>query len=189
MNVSEAIRKRRSVRKFTEERVPRDTLDNLVDYGRLAPSGMNKQPLEFVIVDDSEVEKEFFEYTSWAGAIDWSPDFEERPKAYILILYNTNVEPVTEREDSGLAAENMILGAVEMGLGSCPLGALDEDRIRELLEIPDDRSLCFALGIGFPDQEVELEDGVNKQDYWLGSDGALHVPKKPATEVKHLNKW
>ncbi|MBS3825365.1 nitroreductase family protein, partial [Candidatus Bipolaricaulota bacterium] len=51
MEVSEAIRSRRSIRKFQDRRVPRDVLEELVDYARLAPSGMNKQPLEFVIVD------------------------------------------------------------------------------------------------------------------------------------------
>ncbi|MFW6048670.1 MAG: nitroreductase family protein [Candidatus Bipolaricaulota bacterium] len=189
MDVHIAIEKRRSVRRFKERRVPREDLERLVDYARLAPSGMNKQPLEYVIVDDPELEREFFDYTSWAGSVAWSPGKAERPKAYIVILYNTNVEPVTEREDSGLAAENVMLGAVEAGLGSCPLGALEEDEIRELLSIPDDRSVCFAIGLGYPDGSIELEDGESETDYWLDDDEVLHVPKKPREAILHVNGW
>ncbi len=189
MDVSKAIRARRSIRKFTQRRIPHEDLERLVDYARLAPSGMNKQPLEYVIVDEEEVEREFFNYTSWAGSVDWSPTEDERPRAYIVILYNTAVERVTVEEDSGLAAENIMLGATEMGIGSCPLGALDEDGIRKLLSIPDDRSLCFAIGLGYPDQSIQLEDGRDETDYWIDDKDVLHVPKKPVEDLLHVNGW
>lgn len=189
MEVSEAICSRRSIRKFQDKRVPRDVLEKLVDYARLAPSGMNKQPLEFVIVDEPELEREIFDYTSWAGAVDWNPGPEERPRAYVLILVNEGVKPVTPDYDAGLAAGNICLGAVDKGLGSCILGALEYESIETLIGVSGDHKLDLAIGLGYPDQEVELEDGTTEIDYWLDEEGVLHVPKRPSEKIVHVNGW
>ena len=188
MEVSEAIRSRRSVRKFEDRRISREDLVDLVNYARLAPSGMNKQPLEFIVVDDSELERELFDYTNWAGAIDWDPEPDERPRAYILILINSEVKPATESHDAGLAAGNICLGAVGKGLGSCILGALDKRSIEGFLGVPDHIELDLAVGLGYPDQEVVQEES-EKIDYWLDKQGVFHVPKRPVNEVLHLNRW
>ncbi|MBS3739972.1 nitroreductase family protein [Candidatus Bipolaricaulota bacterium] len=189
MEVSEAIRSRRSVRKFQDRRIPRDVLEELVDYARLAPSGMNKQPLEFVIVDKPDLERKIFDYTSWAGAVDWNPGPEERPRAYVFILVNEGVKPVTADYDVGLAAGNICLGAVDTGLGSCILGALEYESIETLLGIPGDHRLDLAVGLGYPDQEVVLEDGTPEIDYWLDKEGVFHVPKRPSENIIHFNGW
>ena len=189
MEVSEAIRKRRSVRKFKDRRVSREDLLELVDYARLAPSGMNKQPLEFVIVDEPEIERELFDYTNWAGAIEWSPGSDERPRAYILILINPEVNPATENHDAGLAAANICLGAVGKGLGSCLLGAIDKQSIKELVDIPDRLELDLAVALGYSDQEIVLEEERDEIDYWLDEESIFHVPRKPRDSVFHLNLW
>lgn len=189
MEVSEAIRKRRSVRKFKDKRVPRKDLVELVGYARLAPSGMNKQPLEFVIVDEPDLERELFDYTNWAGAVDWNPEPEERPRAYVLILINHEVNPATEDHDAGLAAGNICLGAVDKGLGSCLLGAIDKESIKGLVDIPDRLELDLAVGLGHPDQEIVLEEETKKIDYWLDEKGIFHVPKKPVEDILHINGW
>ncbi|MEF8849679.1 MAG: nitroreductase family protein [Candidatus Bipolaricaulota bacterium] len=189
MEVSEAIRSRRSVRKFRDQRVPRKDLIELVDYARLAPSGMNKQPLEFVIVDEPELERELFNYTNWAGAVDWDPEPDERPRAYVLILIDHEVKPATENHDAGLAAGNICLGAVDKGLGSCLLGAIDKGSIKKLVGVPDQLELDLAVGLGYPDQEIVLEEGTEKIDYWLGEEGVFHVPKKPVDDILHVNGW
>jgi len=189
MKVSEAILARRSVRQYRDKRVPHDQLEELVNYARLAPSGMNKQPLEFVIVDDPKLERKFFDYTSWAGSVEWSPSVEERPRAYIAILINENITPATDKRDSGLAAGNICLGAVEMGLGSCLLGALEREDIKELLDIPDDRSISVVVSLGYPDQEIVLEDNQQDHEYWREENGTFHVPKKPIDDIMHVNGW
>ena len=189
MEVSEAIRSRRSVRKYREDRVSREDLKELVDYARLAPSGMNKQPLKFVIVDEPDLERELFGYTNWAGAVDWNPKPDERPRAYILVLIDSEVQPATENHDAGLAAGNICLGAVEKGLGSCLLGAIDKNPIKKLLNIPDSLELDLAIGLGYPDQEVVLEEETDKIDYSLDEENGFHVPKKPLDDILHLNGW
>ncbi len=189
MEVSEAILGRRSVRAFEDRRISRQDLEELVNYARLAPSGMNKQPLEFVVVDEPELERELFDYTNWAGAVDWNPTVEERPRAYVVILINPEVDPATEKHDAGLAAGNICLGAVEKGLGSCILGALERQSIRELLDIPEGRAVDLAVGLGYPDQEVVLEEERDEIDYWRDEEGVFHVPKKPPGKLIHFNGW
>ena len=189
MDVAEALLSRRSVRKFEDRRVDRKELEDLVDFGRLAPSGMNKQPIEFLVVDRPELEQEVFEYTNWAGAVDWEPDFEERPRAYIFLLINEEIEPVTENHDAGLAAGNICLGATGKGLGTCLLGALDKESLEGILGIPGSRKLDLAVAIGYPDQEIEMEESREEIDYWLDEAGTLHVPKRPVEKVVHYNDW
>ena len=189
MEVSEAIYKRRSVRKFEAKQVHREDLEQLINYARLAPSGMNKQPLEFVVVDDPKMERELFDYTSWAGAVDWTPAPDERPRAYIAILINPEVDPATEEHDAGLASANICLGAVEKGLGSCILGALEREPIKDMLDIPDHLKLDLVIGLGYPDQEIEVESESDRIDYWWDDDGVFHVPKKPVKKIMHLNGW
>lgn len=189
MEVSEAIRSRRSVRKFKDQRVPREDLVELVDYARLAPSGMNKQPLEFVVVDKPELERELFNYTNWAGAVDWDPEPEERPRAYVLVLIDHEVKPATENHDAGLAASNICLGAVDKGLGSCLLGAIDKESIKKLVGVPEQLELDLAVGLGYPDQDIVLEEGAEKIDYWLDEEGVFHVPKRSVDDTLHVNGW
>ena len=189
MDVAEAILSRRSVRKFKDKRVEREELEDLVDFGRLASSGMNTQPIEFLVVDRPEMEKEVFEQTNWAGAVDWNPDFEERPRAYIFLLINEAVEPVTENHDAGLAAGNICLGAVGKGLGTCLLGALNKEPLEDMLDIPDTRKLDLAAAVGYPNQEIAVEEGRDDIDYWLDEAGTLHVPKRPVEKIVHFNGW
>ncbi|MFP4136188.1 MAG: nitroreductase family protein [Candidatus Acetothermia bacterium] len=189
MEVEQAIVSRRSVRKFADERVEEDDLRELVNYGRLAPTGMNKQPLEFLIVEEPELERRVFEHTNWAGAVDWNPDFGERPRAYIFILINQEANPVTGDHDAGLAAGNICLGAVSKGLGSCLLGALEREPLVELLGLPEEVKIDLAVALGYPDQEFELEEGSDDPDYWLDEKGTVHVPKRPLDRVLHWNSW
>lgn len=189
MEIEEAIRSRRSIRKFKDEKVARTDLKELVDFGRLAPSGMNKQPIEFLVVDQPDLVREVFEYTNWAGAVEWSPDTEERPRAYIFLVINREVKPATGNHDAGLAAANICLGAVSKGLGTCLLGALEEEPLVELLGLPENRDLDLAIALGYPDQESVLEEEVNEIDYWLDEEGSFHVPKRPKDELLHLNGW
>lgn len=189
MEISEAIRKRRSVRKFKDKRVPREDLKELVDFARLAPSGMNKQSLEFLIVDEPDLEKELFRYANWAGAIDWSPSLENRPRAYIVILVNEDVNPATENHDAGLASANICLGAVGKGLDSCLLGAIDKEATKKLLKIPNHFGLDLAIGLGYSDQKIVLDEESDTIDYWLDEEDVFHVPKKPLEELLHINYW
>lgn len=190
MDVSESIRKRRSIRKFKDERIPYEDLEELVEAARLAPSSANKQPLEYLIVDDPELEEEIFEYTNWAGYLEWEPSKEERPRAYILVLVDEENRTENYKVDAGLAVENICLEAVGKGLGTCILGAIDRDAIKSALNIPENKRVEFAIGIGVPDHTAMFEEAERDEiEYWMDEDGDFHVPKRRLEDILYWNEF
>lgn len=190
MRVSEAIWKRRSIRKFKDEPVSYEDLEDLVNAARLAPSGANRQPLEYLIVDDPELVKEAFEYTHWAGYLDWEPSRDERPRAFIFILIDQEKRSGTSKYDVGLAAENICLMAMEKDLGTCLLASIDRDAIRSLLKVPTEKQIDLAVAVGIPDQEAIIEEvEENRIEYWMDEHGTFHVPKRRLENILYRNKW
>lgn len=189
MDVSEAIRKRRSIRKFKDQRIPYEQLKKLVDAARLAPMGANKQPLEYLIVDDPGLERQIFQHTKWAGYLDWTPSMEERPRAYIMLLADEYNPGEWIQWDAGLAAENTCLQAVAMALGTCILGAIDRDAIKPILDIPAGKQILAAIGVGVAAHESHIEESKGGMiEYWMDADGDFHVPKKKLDDIIHHNK-
>lgn len=189
MDISEAVKKRRSIRKFKDERIPYRDLENLVEAARIAPSAANKQPIEYLIVENPELEKKIFDYTEWAGYLDWEPTEEERPRAYILILLDEENKWEWYKWDAGLATENICLKAVEKGLGTCILGAIDRNAIKSILNIPEEKNLEAAIGVGIPNHEAYLEESEqNEVEYWMDENGDFHVPKRRLEDILHRNK-
>jgi nitroreductase len=129
MDVSEAIYKRRTIRRFQDRPVPYDVLEKCVEAGRLAPSGRNHQLCEYIIVDDKQLLPSVFDNVSVWGKLEAPKegvDLRRAPRAYIIILINRIWETEKRRPrrittyDVGFAAENLILVALEQGLGACP---------------------------------------------------------------------
>jgi len=177
MDVYEAIKKRRSIRIYEDKKVPKEILKKCVNAGRLSPSGANIQPLKFITV--TEKLEEVFEHTNWAGYLDWSPSKEEMPRAYIAITKEADKGLET---DAGIAAHSICLTALNEGLGSCILGALDRERLEEILPIPENHELKLMVALGYPAEDpqvVELEESV---EYYHEND-KLHVPKRSLDEV------
>lgn len=186
MNVYEAIMKRRTIRKFTQEEIPHDTLIKLIDCARVAAYGANIQPLKFMIVTDKEQLKEIFPFTKWAGYLaDGAPEEDERPTAYIAVLGDGEIRPNRSYEvEAGAAVTTMMLQAVEEGLGTCWLGALERNGIKEVLGLGERYDLVYMLALGYPNQEsrmVEMKDQNVK--YYESEDGTINVPKRSLEEI------
>jgi nitroreductase len=185
--IYEKVSKRRTIRKFTEAKVPRDVLIKCVDAARLSPSGMNRQPLKFIIVDDDQLLAEVFKQTRWAGYLpDYGPTKDEMPRAYIIILMDTAIRK-DSGHDVGIAAMSICMVAYDHGLGSCMLGAINRPELRRILKIPDQFEIPLAVAIGYP-AESPIIGKVKKGDikYWLDSANVLHVPKR---ELEDVMKW
>lgn len=121
MNVYDAIMTRRTIRKFTPEKVSRETLVKLVKLASMAAFGANLQPLKFKIIDD-DLCAEIFPYIKWAAYLpDGAPKSGEEPQAYIAVLGDKLIKPQFEC-DAGAAITNMMLGAVEEGLADLLAG-------------------------------------------------------------------
>lgn len=187
----ELISKRRTIRQFQPESIPENVLIKLVDLGHLAPSAANLQPLEFIVISDPEVRKEVFPCLRWAAYISpaGNPAPGHEPTAYIIILVNTEIREKGYEYDVGAAAENIILGALTQGIGSCWLISFDRERLREILSIPEKYRLDSVIALGYPAEEPVVEEFQGSVKYWKDEAGVLHVPKRKLEEVIHFNRY
>ena len=187
MSICELLRKNRSYRRFHEDqRLKRETLVDLVELTRLCPSAANRQPLKYIVACSAEENARIFPYLRWAGALtDWpGPAEGQRPAGYIVILGDTQIT-THFNVDPGIAAQSILLAAVEQGLGGCMVGSIDRNGLRETLNIPDQFAITLVLALGRPAEAVVLEDGKGPDDidYWRDPEDVHHVPKRPLAEL------
>jgi len=158
----------------------------LIDLGRLAASGGNQQPLKYMISADPDANNKIFPHTRWAGSLpDWpGPAEGERPAAYIVILRDNNVSK-GHGCDQGIAAQNIVLGAMERGIGACMIGSLDRPAIAADLNVPEQFDIVLVIALGVPGETVILEDvgPEGSTTYYRDDHDNHHVPKRTLAEV------
>jgi nitroreductase len=189
--VYDLIVRRRTIRRFQQKPIDRDILERMVNAARLAPSGMNLQPLEFVVVDEPELREAVFPTTSWAGYIAprGTPAEGERPVAYILVLINRQIKKFGGQHDVGAAMMNMILTALEEGIGTCWIASLERESLADLLKIPKYLEIDSLLALGYPAEQPVVEKFQGSVQYWKDDQGILHVPKRALEDVIHWNGY
>lgn len=151
--VLEVIKGRRSVRSFKPDPIPEEHLKLILEAGLWAPSGGNAQPWEFVLVREKQV-------------IDkirlFSPGLFGDPYALIVLCVNKN--RIKRRDESGkqialmdvaMAAQNMMLEAYYLGVGSCPIASFNKTAIKELLDMPDHVDPVLMVSLGYPEKWPE----------------------------------
>lgn len=185
--LKDLVRKNRSYRRFDEhEPLTRATLEELVALARWTPSAANRQPLKYLLSWTPERNAAIFPHLCWAGYLtDWpGPDAGERPTGYIVILGDTRISN-NFGCDHGIAAQTILLGAVEAGYGGCIIGAVDREGLRQTLEIPAFFEILLVLALGRPKEEVVLEemDGEGDIRYWRDAQGVHHVPKRSLSDL------
>ena len=187
MSIRELVLSTRSYRRFDPEvAVDCQTLRELVDLARLSASAANRQPLKYLLSCSPETNALIFPHTRWAGALkDWpGPAEDERPAAYIVILGDTEISKNVGC-DHGIAAQSIMLGATERGLGGCMIGALDRPALRASLEVPQRYEILLVLALGRPAEQVVLEelppDG--NINYWRDEQSVHHVPKRALDDI------
>ena len=133
--IRDLIMANRSFRRFKQsEAIDRKTLEELIDLARCSASSANLQPLKYIIANTPERNALVFATLSWAGYLkDWDGPAEgERPSAYVIVLGDTQVNK-SFNCDHGIAAQSILLGAAEKGLGGCMIGSIARDRLRRSL--------------------------------------------------------
>lgn len=185
--IEDTVKANRSYRRFHESRaVSRETLVELVNLARLSPSGGNLQPLKYIISNDPVTNGLIFPCTAWAGYLqDWpGPSEGERPSAYIVILGDTSISKHFGC-DHGIAAQSMMLGAADKGLGGCMIGSIDREKLRANLNLPERYEILLVLAIGYPNEKVVLEDvgSDGSIKYYRDEAGVHHVPKRTLEEL------
>jgi nitroreductase len=185
MNVYEAATQRRTTRKFMQQPIGRALLEKYIDAARLAPSGANMQPLKYVIVDEPVKIKQVFENVKWSAYIapEGDPKEGERPVAFIVIMADTEIKKAGYELDAGAAAQSIFLTAWEDGVGTCWMGAIDRDKIKEVLKIPDRYVINTVIALGYMAEHPVAEDMKDSVKYYKDPSGVLHVPKRTLKDV------
>jgi len=185
--LKDLVRISRSIRRFSQEcAIDHDLLRELVDLARLCPSGANLQGLKYLIVSDPEQNAVIFSHLAWAGYIkDWDgPAQGERPSAYIVICNDTSISK-TCGCDHGIAAQTIMLGAAEKGLGGCMIGSVKRKELHQTLALSSGYEIMLVLALGKPKEEVVIDpiaqDGGVK--YWRDKDDIHHVPKRSLEDL------
>ena len=187
MDFESLIVRNRSYRRFDQSRpMERETLRRLVDIARRTPSAANRQPLKYLLLNHADTCARLFPYLGWAGALkDWpGPAEGQRPTAYIIILCDTRISKHAGC-DHGIAAQSILLAAVEKGLGGCMIGTVQRDGVRKEFGIPERYEILLVIALGVPAEKCVLEEmkagaGV---DYYRDTQSVHHVPKRPLDEV------
>ncbi|MBN1465838.1 nitroreductase family protein [candidate division KSB1 bacterium] len=192
MSVYETVQRRRTIRRFQPKRVPLITLRKIVDSARMGPSAMNLQPWEFIIVDSPELVRAIYANTQWAGYLpkeQGPPPPGKEPTAFIVVLRNVRFASKWTGHDIGAAVENMILVALEEGIGSCWIASVSRPTLRPILNIPDDLEIDSVLALGYPDEQPMAFDLDESVKYFRDAEGRLHVPKRTMDSVVSHNKF
>ncbi len=187
MLIEQIIRQNRSYRRFYQDYfIAKGNLKYFVNLARLSPSARNAQPLKYYISNDESSNQKIFECLKWAGYLkDWDgPEEGEKPSAYIIIL---NDKSIAENYycDHGIAAQSILLGAVEKGFGGCIIASIDREKLKKSLELPDQYEILLTLALGKPKESVLLEEVKEDGDikYWRDKSMIHHVPKRKIEDI------
>lgn len=158
MDVKKAVEERRSIRKYQDREVSDDLIRELIDAARLAPSGNNAQPSRYYVVKDKKTKDKLRKNEIF------DQDFVY--KAPVIIVCCTNPNAYTKRvegwdlpddiraiRDLSIASSYIVLRAVELGLGTCYIGWVKGEKIKEVLDIPKEYIVPFVIIVGHPAEE------------------------------------
>ena len=187
MNLSTLVKMSRSYRRFDEShQIDGRILRDLVQLAQYSPTGNNMQPLKFWLSNTPEMNNLIFPHLGWAGSLkDWKgPKEGERPSAYIIILGDREIQ-FNFGVDHGIAAQSIMLGAAEKGLGGCMIGSAKREGLREDLGIPERYKILLVLALGKPIETVVTEPLKlgGEVRYYRDAECVHHVPKRSLDEL------
>ena len=150
MDVLTAIKERRSIRKYADKPVEEEKLQKVLEAARLSPSARNQQEWKFIVVKDPETRKKLTEEAIGQPFVGEAP--------IILVCCGTEPESIMRcgqpryTVDLSIATAYMILAAYEQGLGTCWLGSFDENKVKDILDIPEGVRVVSITPLGYPDE-------------------------------------
>ena len=169
MDVMEAIQTRRSVRSYLNKPVEEEILNQVLEAARLAPSANNRQEGRYVAVRDQDTRHLLSIAAEGQGFVAEAPAVIACCAAESGHVMSCGQPAYTV--DLSIAVDHMTLAAVSLGLGTCWIGAFDEDRVREILGIPASVRVVALMALGYPKHATNPR------------------PRKPFSEIVHQEKW
>lgn len=187
MELMELLATRRTYRRFEQRAVGQDIVNEILTAARLASSAANKQPLRYIVIQESAKVAEVFSYTKWAGYLppeQGQPKEDEKPTLFIAVIQDTDCNPNSDT-DAGLAISNMTLAAWNRGVGSCIIGACDKTKLTQLFELPSNHKLHTVVAFGYPTHTSTIEDVEQNGDikYYLDKNCNYVVPKRKLEDM------
>ena len=170
MDVSDAIRTKRVVRKFLDKPLPEEAIFNILNAGRRSQSSKNEQTWQFIAIQDKAILNALSECGEWAGHIAGAA-------LAIAILTPDPTGKFQTMFDAGQAAALMQLAAWELGIGSCPASIYKAEKAREILGFPPAFHLRITLSFGYPADQNKLSATPKKGG------------RRNLQEVVHWEKW
>jgi len=162
MHVKDAISARKSIRKYLDKKIPKDTMEELLEAMRLAPSANNAQRWSIIVVTDADLKKELVPASG-------NQKFVGECSAYLVGVAEPGAYYSTV--DMTIALDHLTLRAVELGLGTCWIGDFESDKVKKILGIPKEREVSVCMTLGYPNQSP-----------------VARKRKKPS-ELFHANSW
>ena len=185
MSVKDLIKQSRSYRSFDPcAPITRQQLIDFVECARFSPSSRTLQALKFRLVTNADECSAVLSHTRWAGLLaDLKiPPKGHEPTAYIVICIDRSItESIAMfQRDVGICAQSILLAATEAGFGGCMIGSFAADGVQRTLELPEHLSPQLVIGLGKPDETVELIDmPQNGSVAYYRENGVHFVPKRP----------
>jgi nitroreductase len=170
MNVSDAIRTKRAIRKFQDRALPEEIVKTILNAGRRSQSSKNEQGWQFIAIQDKSILKALSECGTFAGHLAGAA-------LGIAILTPEPTAKFQTMFDAGQAAAFMQLAAWELGIGSVPASIYEAEKARDILGFPSEWHLRIVLSFGYPLEEKKLSAAPKKGG------------RKPLDELTHWDKW
>ncbi|MFX0200712.1 MAG: nitroreductase family protein [Candidatus Hodarchaeota archaeon] len=163
MKIQEAIIKRRSIRKYNTKPVSEDLIMQVLEAGRWAPSSDNSQPWEFIVIKDQNTRNRLSELSFWGRFLALAP-------VAIAIVTDPH-KSSTHIIDGACAAQNMMLAAWELGLGTCWIANLNTNETKRILGVPKELYVITITPLGFPEESPskpyrkEIRDLIHREHF------------------------
>jgi nitroreductase len=141
MDVFDTIKERRSIRTYKGERISKNKLEKLLEAARLAPSAANRQNWKFIVVENEEIKNQLVTASNNQVFIGTA--------SHVIAGIGDSAQK-WHQVDLAIALEHIVLEAVELGLGTCWIGAFNEDEVKRILKIPSDKKVVALLTVGIP---------------------------------------
>ena len=170
MNVSEAIRTKRAIRKFQSKTVPEQVIHSILNAGRRSQSSKNEQAWHFIAIRDKSILGALSKCGTYAGHLAGAA-------LAVAILTPDPTAKFQTMFDAGQAAAFMQLAAWELGVGSVPASIYEEEKAREILGFPPEWHLRIALSFGYPLDEGKISAAPKKGG------------RRTLEEIVHWDQW
>lgn len=182
MELEEAIRTRRSIRKFSDKPVEREKILACLEAARLAPSACNSQSWHYIIIDDPQVKKKFcaevfsglYSMSQWAAAAPILVVIVSDRGNFISRIGNYFRHTEFYLVDQGISGEHFVLRAHDLGLGTCWIGWFNSEKAKKFFKLPKGKKAEHLIALGYP-----AADAANDKPH----------PRKPLEEIVSYNKY